>query len=88
MYSNPRTQRSIPSRLNAVGPTKKIGCALVRKKVRISGIPLSPRDPNTFVVTGLRFLAVGEPFCRGKSSHAADTGATGTVDLLRKKEDL
>jgi hypothetical protein len=46
MYSKPRTQRSIPSRLNAVGPMKKIGCSLVRKNVRISEI-LQPRDPKT-----------------------------------------
>jgi hypothetical protein len=25
VYSKPRTHRSIPSRLNAVGPTKKMG---------------------------------------------------------------
>ena len=31
-----RTHRSTPRRLKAVGPTKKIGVSLVRKKVRIS----------------------------------------------------
>jgi len=41
----------MPSRLNAVGPTKKIGRALVRKKLRISeivrsGLPTS----ETFLV--------------------------------------
>ncbi len=56
MYSKPLTQRSIPSRLNAVGPMKKIGCSLVRKNVRISEIPFNPRDPKTLDIKLCRSL--------------------------------
>ena len=43
---------------------KKIGCSLVRKNVRISEIPFSPRDPNTLLIKlGLSFtIASGELF--------------------------
>ena len=47
MYPKLRTHRSMPSRLNAVGPMKKIGCSFVLKNVRMSEIPLSFRDPNS-----------------------------------------
>ena len=48
MYPKLRTHRSMPSKLNAVGPMKKIGCSLVLKNVRMSEMPLSLRDPNSF----------------------------------------
>src|SRR5437867_1196587 len=35
-----RTQRSIPSRLNAVALTKYTGVCVVRKKLRIAGTPV------------------------------------------------
>jgi hypothetical protein len=41
-----RAQRSMPGKLNAVGPTKKTGCSVVRKDVRMSGIPLSLLYPK------------------------------------------
>ncbi len=69
MYSKPRTQRSIPSRLNAVGPTKKIGCSLVRKNVRISEIPFSPRDPNT---SGYQALTVAHICLAANCRMSAD----------------
>src|SRR2546425_10121378 len=40
MNLNVRTQRSIPSRLNAVALTKYTGVCVVRKKLRIAGIPV------------------------------------------------
>src|SRR5438132_13634843 len=40
MNLNVRTQRSIPSRLNAVALTKYTGACVVRKKLRIAGIPV------------------------------------------------
>jgi hypothetical protein len=41
-------QRSMLGKLNAVGPTKKTGCSVVRKDVRMSGIPLSLLYPKSF----------------------------------------
>jgi len=53
-----RELESIPGKLYAIGPTKKTGCSLVRKNVRISGIPLSLRVPKIFeMLPGLSLIS-------------------------------
>jgi hypothetical protein len=43
-----RAQRSMPGKLNAVGPTKKTGCSVVGRTFGCPGIPLSLLYPKSF----------------------------------------
>src|SRR5450631_2475487 len=72
MYWKFRTHRSMPSRLNAVGPKKYIGCSLVRKKLRISEMPFNARACSRTDHTGAALswaagectIRVGPSLCR------------------------
>src|ERR671922_2788120 len=73
MNRNSRTQRSMPSRLNAVGETKWIGVRLVRKKPRMSATPCRGSDIEYLLdVLG------------GREDGAV--GASGARDLKRERK--
>lgn len=74
-----RTQRSTPSRLNAVGPMKKIGVSFVRKNVRISDMLRSVRRGDATGLSGASGVAavasVGASLVARATASAPSTGS-------------
>lgn len=73
-----RTHRSTPRRLNAVGPMKKIGVSLVRKKVRISDMLRSVRrGASVFPVASVASVAAA--VSADAAGSAGESGVTCAV---------
>src|SRR5438477_12855138 len=80
MNLNVRTQRSIPSRLNAVALTKYTGACVVRKKLRIAGIPVRGFVWTTRLGPDGAIVGSRGPFVQSLSQPAGDPSEGGDPD--------